>query len=207
MKQISLLIALCSILQVCFSQKPMRAGITVEGGYFFPEDLSKQSADLKNGYAAGVGVWLMKELHRRFSVDLGMTFRQKKFDQVHPGSYSPYSEELPGTSSPGRTIEFNQDLLAVPLHIRVFPSKKFFLTTGIEHAFILNPQADLKKKSEDNWMFGLGGQPGRFNWALTYTRGFQERRVVKKSDNTWYGTAYTNRILQLSLFYPIWQKK
>ena len=169
----------------------------------FPMDLSKQSGDLKNGYTAGVGVWLMKELHWRFSADMGLTFRQKKFDQAHHGSYNPYYDEPSGTPDPGKTIGFYQDLLVIPLHIRIFPAKKFFLTTGIEHAFILNPQVDLKKKSEDNWMFGFGGQPGRLNWALNYTQGFQERQVIKKIDNTWYGASYTNRMIQLSLFYPI----
>lgn len=205
MKKILFLSAFCLTIQICFAQGSVKAGLTVEGGYLFPKNKSAVG-DLKSGYMAGTGIWLMKDLHRYFSADLGLTFRQKKFRQFRQGSYDPYSASQK-ESEPDRTIDFQQDLLAIPLHVRVYPSKKFFLSAGIEHAFILNPKVDLKKKSEDNWILGIGGQPSKLNWVLTYSQGFQKRQSVEIIEDSRYWANYTNRIIQLSLFYPIWQKK
>ncbi len=207
MKNLFLLTLTILAIESCFAQSPLQIGITAEGGYFFPKKTHEDLDDMKSGYMAGAGVWVMKEFHQRFAVDAGLTYRQKTYQQGIAGYFNPEHTEF-HHETPNPLIRFYQNLLAIPLHIRFYPTKKFFLTTGIEHAFMVGLDTDLRKESEDNWMFGFGGQPGKLSWTLTYTQGFEDRGAVRIIDNEKvYTSGYINRIIQLSLFYPIWQKK
>ena len=201
------LFILCLSVQICLAQKSFKIGFTVEGGYYYPMKPSKYLEDIKNGYSAGAGFWVMKEFHQRFSINTGLTYKEKTYQQGIAGYFNLEHTEF-HIENPNPLIRFNQYLLAIPLHIRFYPTKKFFLTTGIEHAFMVNLDTDLKKESEDNWIFGFGGQPGKLSWTLSYSKGFKERGTVRIiEEEKVYTSGYKNRMIQLSLFYPIWQKK
>jgi len=210
MKRILTLFTLCLSIQICLAQKSFMIGITAEGGHYYPVTPSKYERGIKDGYSAGIGFWVMKEFHQRISADIGLTYRHKTYQQAQDGYYNlDYSEYTFIESWPLPEIRFNQDLLVIPFHIRIYPTRKFFITGGIEHAFMINLDADIEKDWEDNWLVGLGGdQPGKLSWALTYSKGFDVRGSKRITDGEKvYISSYTNRMIQLSLFYPIWKKK
>lgn len=208
MKRILILFIVCLSVQICLAQKSFKIGFTVEGGYYYPMKPSKYLEDIKNGYSAGAGFWVMKEFHQRLSADVGLTFRQKTYRQSHEAYFNLEHTQVYNESFPYPVIHFKQNLLVIPLHVRIYPTRKFFITGGIEHAFMVNLDEDLNKESEDNWMLGIGSQPGKLSWTFTYSKGFKERgakRII--GGEKVYTSGYKNRMIQLSLFYPIWQKK
>jgi|GEM_PF-3358882 len=208
MRKILTLFILCLSIQICLAQNPFKTGFTVEGGYYYPET-SKYLKGIKDGYSTGIGFWVMKEFHPCFSVDVGLTFRKKTYQQPMDGYYNLDRTEYTYIESwPLPEIRFNQDLLVIPLHVRFYPTRKFFITGGVEHAFMINLDANIKKDWEDNWLVGIGGdQPWKLNWSLTYAKGFHKRGLKAVEGERMYSSVYTNRMIQLSLFYPIWKKK
>ena len=208
MRKILTLFILCLSVQICLAQKSLKIGIATEGGYYYPKNPHKYIADLESGYSASAGFWVMKEFHSRFSADIGLAFRKKTYKQTWKTHLNLERTEIYDESFPYPKISFSQDLLVIPLHIRFYPTRKLFITGGVEHAFMINLETDIKKDWEDNWLVGFGGQPGKLSWALTYSKGFKIKGATNIVDGEkLYISAYTNRIIQLSLFYPIWQKK
>lgn len=203
MKKMLFTSLLFSVVWMCSAKEPLKINLIVENAYVSPIKLSEYSDDYKDGYSAGIGGYLVKDIWKCFSGDVGLTFRRKSFQQLMTGYFDEghvYHHE------PDQWMRFQQNQIAIPLHVRTYLTKRFFLLAGLEHAFILDPK-DVKKKSEDNWLLGLGGNPGRFNWNLSYMEGFQERGVVREIGNKTYSSGYKNRMIQLSFSYPLWQKK
>jgi hypothetical protein len=204
MKKIILLVLLFFTIQVGFSQKSLKFGLNLESSYVSPLKLSEGSEDFRGGLSYGGGVYAVHDIWKCFSADIGLIFRQKSFQQVMNGYfYDPYPNFQ---YEPRSWVRFYQSQLTVPLHLRIYLTKRFFLVSGIEHAFILNHKG-VKNKSEDNWTIGFGGHPGKLNWTLTYVEGFQERGVIRVIENKHYTSGYKNRTIQLSFYYPLWQKK
>ena len=203
MKKMIFIGLLFIVIPVCFANEPIKFNFLVESAFVSPLKLSEYSGDFRSGYSTGAGVCLMKDIWKCFSGDMGLTFRLKSFQQVMTGYLDAdhnYHHE------PDQWMRFQQNQIAIPLHVRTYLTKRFFLLAGLEHAFILDPK-DIKKKSEDNWLLGFGGNPGRFNWSLSYMEGFQERGVVREIGNKTYSSGYKNRMIQLSFSYSFWQKK
>ena len=203
MKKIILSVLLLLTIQVGFSQKPLKLGLNLESGYVSPLKSSEYSRDYKGGISYGGGVYAMRDIWKCFSADIGLSFRQKSYQQIMIGYWVSTDDNF--HNEPRSWVPFYQSQLTVPVHLRIYLTKRFFLVSGIEHAFIVNHKG-AKYKSEDNWTLGFGGHPGKLNWTLTYVEGFQDRGVIREIENKQYTSGYKNRTIQLSFYYPLWQK-
>ena len=201
MKKGILAVVLSFTILVAFSQKSLKLGLNLESGYVSPLKSSEHSKDYKGGISYGGGVYAMHDIWKCFSADIGLSFRQKSYQQIMEGYWVSTDDNF--HFEPRSWVQFYQSQLTVPFHLRIYLTKRFFLVSGIEHAFILNHKG-VKYKSEDDWTLGFGGHPGKLNWTLTYVEGFQERGVKRVIENKEYTSGYKNRMVQLSLYYPLW---
>jgi hypothetical protein len=99
--------------------------------------------------------------------------------------------------------------MVVPIHLQLLVSKSFFILGGIESTWLLNYEA-VNEKPEYNWTAGFGRQKNKLKWSINYIKGFKDQGFGNKTvetDGHYKGSINRNRMLQLNLSYPIWQKR
>ncbi len=205
----------CSVLS--FSQSKTEFGITTEGAWFTPLHISQFPESDRNGWGSGIGVYASRNILWRFSADIGLSYRYKQMQQHYT---MPYTESggVGGYDYPNQGREegwkkYNLSYIVLPVHLQLLTGKYFFVSSGIEASWLTNFEVG-KKKTEYNWMAGFGSQRHKLKWSVNYIRGFREVSFANGLYEEVFGnakyksaTAYRNQMLQLSLSYPIWQKK
>ena len=106
--------------------------------------------------------------------------------------------------------DFSLFYITLPLHFQYKIHKEIFVLAGIETSWLINYKAG-NDKTEFNWTIGFGNQQHKLKWSVNYIRGFKDVAFANKlwalSDGSSSTTGYRNNMLQLSLSYPLWQKK
>jgi len=186
-----------------FAQEKLQFGLSTEGSWFMPAEISKYSFPNKNGFGFGIGGFFSRNVFWRFSTDLGLNYRYTVMQQYLPGEYTADNlyinpiEKLP------------MHFIIVPIHLRLHITKSLFLNGGIEAAWLLNYD-EVNEKPEFNWSVGFGSDRHKLRWSLNYIKGFKDQGFMNsepEADGHYKGSIYRNNMLQLSLSYPIWQKK
>ncbi len=203
------------VLLVCFSafgfsQSKIELGLTAEGSWFMPSATTSYIQPNRNGFGAGIGISVTKGIFRRLSTDLGLIYRYKEMQQ----SYKIYPAIGSGYGYPSSLItegwdKFPLHYIVIPLHLQLLLSKRFFIRGGIESTWLTNYEI-VNEKPEFNWTIGFGSTKHKLSWSVNYIRGFKDQGFGNKTlaaDNHYKGSIYRNNMLQLSLLYPLWQKK
>ena len=223
MKQLLLvLVTICLFFSSAIAQSKIEFGVTTEGSWFIPGNYSRYSPPNKNGVGAGLGVYASRSIFGKLSADVGIQYRfkeMKEFYNISPnpdggyGGYSPYGYGYGNSVYSPETIQgwktFPMHYIVVPIHFQYIVYKNMFVRGGIEASWLTNFDPG-KEKAEFNWTLGFGSQQHKLKWSVNYIRGFKD---VAFANNLYTinglrsGTGYRNNMLQLSLSYPLWQKK
>ena len=234
MKQLILLpVILCLFISSAISQPKIQFGATTEGSWFMPsETLPNIRTQIKDGFGAGVGVYASRNLFWRVSADAGLSYRyteMKQFYQAYTDGGGYYVVGYDGFCLTGggngvnpvnigyldyTTITEGWDKLpmhslVVPFHLRLHFTKNLFVKGGIESVWLLNYEV-VNEKPEFNWTLGLGSDKHKLSWSVNYIKGFKDQGFgnrTPEADGHYKGSIYRNNMLQLSLSYPIWQKR
>jgi hypothetical protein len=224
------------IITCSFAQSQIHIGIYTEGGWFMPNKISSGSQSLKNGFGLGAGFYIAAPVWKKLSASLGAGFRYKEnqgelvFNWPY-GYYPPYGYGGYGYSpygyggyDPGSNYQYDagegdwkkfpQHYLVVPLKFQYPVWRNLFVETGVEAALLLNYKY-IKENVETDWMVGFGCNKYRLKWSVNYLQGFKDQRLgnVKEiepgnlDELDQVGQAYRNRMLVLSLSYPLYSKK
>jgi hypothetical protein len=227
MKQLLLvLVTICIFISSAIAQSKIEFGVTAEGSWFVPGNYSQYSPPNKNGFAAGIGVYASRNIFGKLSADIGVQYRfkqMKEFYNISPNSaggyggytgFGGYGGYVTGDPiySP-ETVQgwknFPLHYLVVPVHLQYLVYKNIFIRGGIEASWLTNYDPG-KEKTEFNWTMGFGSQQHKLKWSVNYIRGFKDvvfANNLYTIDGLRSGTGYRNNMLQLSLSYPLWQKK
>lgn len=213
MKKLFLFITVFLFSLFSFSQSKTEFGITTECSWVTPKPNNRYSEPNRNGWGTGIGVYASRNIFWKFSADAGLLFRYKQMEQHYT------MPDIPGTSTGdpyGYQHEdgwkkYGLNYIVVPIHLQLLYSKYAFIRGGIEASWLTNYNPG-NKKTEYNWMVGIGSQRYKLKWSVNYIHGFKEVGFMNglyEMENGKYksGTIYQNKMLQLSLSYPIWQKK
>lgn len=206
-----------------FAQSKIEFGLISEGNLFIPGNSSNYSTPKENGFGAGIGVYAAKGIFGKLSADIGLTYRFKQLREYYidpfrtSGSYGGYE----GGTLYDYKIEYSAEgkingwkiyplqYLVVPVHLQYQILKNIFVRGGIEACWLTNYDEG-KDNPEFNWTLGIGSQYRNLKWSVNYIRGFKDVGFVNNlftMDGMRSATAYRNNMLQLSLSYPLWQKK
>lgn len=216
MKQLSLLLVIiCIFISSAIAQPKIQFGVTTEGSLLIFGDIPHYSFPKKNTFGAGIGIYASRNITGKLSADLGVMYRYKQLKEYYDistnaGGYgnfdgsSPYSPEtIQGWKS------FPLHYVVAPFHLQYLVHKDLFVKGGIEASWLTNYDTG-KDHTEWNWTLGFGCQKHPLKWSVNYIRGFKDVGFANELF-TVYGmrsaTIYRNNMLQLSLSYPIWQKK
>jgi len=233
MKQLPLLLLFfCFLAGSATAQSKTEFGITTEGSWFMPGAYDSYSPPNKNGFSAGIGIYASRIIIGKLSADVGLMyhFKQMKEYYYNPlntsteyggyGGYSPYgygygygydygydySDE--GKINGWKTYPLHQ--VVVPAHIQYLVYKSIFARGGIEAGWLTNYDTG-NDKVEWNWTIGFGSHLKKLKWTLEYVRSFNNVGFANglwvRSDGFKSATVYRNNMVQLSLSYPLWQKK
>jgi len=197
-----------------YSQPKIQFGVTTEGSWFMPSETTPYFRDLKkDGFGVGIGVYASRNLFWRVSADAGLLYRYTEMKQYYSvidttggdyGNSSGYSS----TSFDGWD-KLPMHSLVVPIHLRLHFTKNLFVRGGIESTWLLNYEF-VNEKPEFNWTLGIGSDKHKLSWSVNYIKGFKDQGFGKstpEADGHYKGSIYRNNMVQLSLSYPIWQKK
>lgn len=196
----------CSFLS--YSQSKTEFGLITEGSWFMPHRTDGHDWATKAGFGTGIGVYASRNLFGRVSADIGLAYRYKQMQQHYAvytgngGVYDPYANIEGWDKLPMHYI-------VVPVHLQMLLSKSFFIRGGIESTWLMNYEA-VNEKPEYNWTLGFGSQKHKLKWSVNYIKGFKDQGFgdrTLKPDGHYNGSINRNNMLQLSLSYPIWQKK
>ena len=214
MKKFTSIITLlfCSIFS--YSQPKTELGVATEGSWFTPRPNNKYSEPNRNGWGTGIGIYASRNIFWRFSADIGLSYRYKQMQQHYTMPYTEPAEGWYGYPYPQREegwIKYPLHYVVLPVHLQFLTGKYFFVRGGIEASWITNHEVG-SKKPEYNWTAGFGSQKHKLKWSLNLIRGFKAVGFMNglyTIDNGKYfsATVYRNQMLQLTLSYPIWQKK
>lgn len=205
-----MIILLSCISTFSYSQSKTEFGLTTEGSWFMPsETISYSRAQQKDGFGAGIGVYASHNLFWRVSADIGLAYRYKQMQQHYyvstgSGSYDPY-----GSAGIEGWDKLPMHYIVVPLHLQMILSKSFFVRGGIESTWLTNYKV-VNEKPEFNWTLGFGSQKHKLKWSVNYIKGFKDQGFGNRTleaDGHYKGSINRNNMLQISLSYPIWQKK
>ena len=220
MKTVFVFIIFSFLAFISYSQSKTQLGITTEGSWFMPsETIPTLRNEQKDGFGAGLGVYASRNIFWRFSADIGIAYRYKQMRQFYTvysdntGGYSPYGYGYSpygyGSFSVEGWDKLPMHYIVVPLHLQMLLTKSFFIRGGIESTWLLNYKV-VNKKPEFNWTLGFGSQKHRLKWSINYIKGFKDQGFGNRTmevDGHYKGSINRNHMLQLSLSYPIWQKK
>lgn len=232
MKQLPLLLLFFYFLGgSATAQSKTEFGITAEGSWFIPGAFDSYSPPNKNGFGAGIGTYASKNLIGKLSGDIGISYRIKQMreyyepvsDYENYGGYSPYgygyspygygygtNYTYDETAPAGGWKNYPLNYLVVPVHLQFTAYKNIFVKGGIEASWLTNYNTR-DHKTEFNWIIGFGGKTNKLKYSISYICGFKsvafENKLWVISDKLKSATAYRNNMIQLSLSYPLWQKK
>jgi hypothetical protein len=228
-----LTVILCLSISSVLAQPKIQFGVTTEGSWFMPANTFESTRDLiKDGFGAGIGVYASRNLFWRVSADGGVLYRytqMKQYYQVYTdgGGYYVIGYEgfcltgggngvnpvnigyLDYTTTTEGWDKLPMHSLVVPIHLRLHFTKNLFVSGGIESSWLLNYEV-VNEKPEFNWTVGFGSDKHKLSWSVNYIKGFKEQGFgdsTPETDGHYKGSVYRNNMLQLSLSYPIWQKK
>jgi hypothetical protein len=231
MKQLSLLLVILSLsISSVLAQPKIQFGVTTEGSWFMPSQTIPTIRDqIKDGFGAGIGVNAFRDLFWRVSADVGILYRyteMKQYYQVYydAGGYAVYGNDWFCFTGGGNGVNIDyidytelsegwyklpMHSLVVPIHLRLHFTKNLFIKGGIESAWLLNHEV-VNEKPEFNWTIGFESDQYKLSWSVNYIKGFKDQGFgnhIPEADGHYKGSIYRNNMLQLSLSYPIWQKK
>jgi hypothetical protein len=223
MKQLSILLVInCLIIGSSIAQPKIQFGVITEGSLFMPALTYESTRDLiKDGFGAGIGVFASRNVFWRISADVGLLYRYSQMknhfwvpvEGSNFGNYYGYGGFAGyGYSNNGLKEGWEQlpmHSLVVPVHLRLHFTKNLFVSGGIESVWLLNYKA-VNEKPEFNWTLGFGSDKNKLRWSVNYIKGFTDQGFgnrIPEADGHYKGSVYRNNMLQLSLSYPIWQKK
>jgi len=198
-----------------YSQSKIQFGVTTEGSLSIFGDIPHYSQPKKNTFGAGIGVYASSDIAGNLSADLGVMYRYKllkEYYDISPntggyGGYDGNSPYSPETVQGWKTFPLHY--VVVPFHLQYLVYKDIFVRGGIEASWLTNYVTG-KDHTEWNWILGIGCQKHPLKWSVNYVRGFKDVGFANELF-TAYGmrsaTIYRNNMLQLSLSYPIWNKK
>lgn len=211
MKKLLIIIFLLScIATFSYSQPKLQIGVTTEGSWFMPSQYDEYAEPNQNGWGAGLGVYASRNIFWRFSADIGLSYRYKQMQQ-HYKFYPENGESNPNTGydiSYEGWDKYQLHYIVVPVQLRLFVTRNLFIKGGIEASWLLNYES--KNKPEYNWTIGLGSQRYKLKWSVNYIRGFEDQVYGNRTpepDGHYKISKNRNNMVQLSLSYPIWQKK
>lgn len=207
---------------ISYAQSKTQFGITTEGSWFMPsENIPTLRNEQKDGFGVGFGIYASRNIFWRFSADIGIAYRYKQmrqFYEVYSGNTDGYSGTGYGYSSYDYGYEYGHlegwdklpmHYIVVPVHLQMLLTKSFFIRGGIESTWLLNYKV-VNEKPEFNWTLGFGSQKHKLKWSVNYIKGFKDQGFGNRTmevDGHYKGSINRNNMLQLSLSYPIWQKK
>jgi len=211
MKKILAIITLVSCISTfSYSQSKTEFGVTTEGSWFMPHQNYGHDWATKAGFGAGIGVYASQTIFWRFSADIGISYRYKQMQQhyvvyyANSNGYDPYgSTRIEGWD------KLPLHYIVVPIHLQMLLSKSFFVRGGIESTWLTNYKV-VNEKPEFNWTLGFGSQKHKLKWSINYIKGFKDQGFgdrILEADGHYKGSINRNNMLQLTLSYPIWQKK
>jgi len=223
MKQLSLvLVILCLFNSSAIAQPKIQFGVTTEGSFFIPGNYDQYSPPNKNTFGAGIGIYASRNITEKLSADLRVMYRFKQMKEYYNistsgygyggyGGYGGYAYPDPIYSP--ETVQgwktFPLHYVVVPIHLQYLVHKDIFVRGGIEASWLTNYDTG-NDKTEWNWTLGFGCQKYKLKWSLNYIRGFKDVAFANNLytvDGMRSATGYRNNMLQLSLSYPIWQRK
>lgn len=220
-KVLSILVFTCYAL-VGYSQSTTQFGVTAEGSWFMPQPPNNsREYSTKAGFGTGIGVYASRDIFWRVSADIGLRYRYKEMQQYYviPSYFTSTNNNGQAENGYGgyenNSVEgwgkYPLHYIVVPFHLQLRYSKTHFIRGGIESTWLTNYDAG-NNKTEYNWTVGWGSQKHKLKWSVNYIRGFKEVGFVNglyEIENGKYrsATVYRNQILQLNLYYPIWQKQ
>lgn len=212
-KLLVITILLSCISTFSYSQPKIQFGINTEGAWFTPRPNDKYSEPNRNDLGTGIGVYASRNISGGYSADIGLVYRYKQIQQHYTIPYTDGGSGEYGYSTPREEgwKKYALNYLVVPVHMQLLTGKYFFIRGGIEASWLTNFDTG-NKKTEYNWTTGFGSQKHKLKWSVNYIRGFKGVGFLNglyEIENGKYksGTFYRNQMLQLSLSYPIWQKK
>jgi len=223
MKKLLIIIFLLScIATFSYSQPKLQIGVTTEGSWFMPLQYDEYAEPNQNGWGTGLGVYASRNIFWRFSADIGLSYRYKQMQQHYTiytggsnyglsGGNSGYVGDEDGLNTNIEGWEkYPLHYVVLPLHLQLLAGKYLFFKGGIEASWLTNYETG--NETEYNWTVGFGSQKNKLKWSVNYIRGFKEvgfsNGLYTLEDGKYLSaTAYQNQMLQLSLSYPIWQKK
>jgi hypothetical protein len=226
MKQFLLLmVVFCFLYSSAIAQSKIEFGVNTEGSLLIFGDIPHYSQPKKNTLGAGIGVYASRNIAGKLSADLGVMYRIKQLKEYYDigyadygyGGYSPYGYGY----SYGSQYEdsdlgmikgwksYSLNYIVVPFHLNYLVYKNIFVRGGIEASWLTNYDPG-KDKTEWNWTLGFGSQYHKLKWSVNYIHGFKDVGFANDLftiDGMRSATVYRNNMLQLSLSYPLWQKK
>ncbi len=223
MKQLLLVfVILCLFISSAIAQPKIQFGVTTEGSFMIFGDIPHYSYPKKNTFGAGIGVYASRNIVGKLSADLGVMYRYKLMKEYYDISPNGYGSGGYGTDdgygypdhvySP-ETVQgwktFPLHYVVVPLHLQYLVYKDLFVRCGIEASWLTNYDTG-NDQTEWNWTLGFGSQKHQLKWSVNYIRGFKDVGFANELytyDGFRSATIYRNNMLQMSLSYPIWQKK
>jgi len=207
---------ICFLCSSAIAQPKIQFGVNTEGSLLFFGDIPHYFQPKKNTFGTGIGVYASRNIAGKLSADIGVMYRFKQMKEFYDigssvyGGYegsdgsSPYSPE---TVQGWKTFPLHY--VVVPVHLQYPVYKDLFVRGGIEASWLTNYDTG-NDKTEWNWTLGFGSQYHKLKWSVNYIRGFKDAGFANNLF-TVYGmrsaTSYRNNMLQLSLSYPLWQKK
>jgi len=221
-----LLLTIFSFLAfISYSQSKTEIGLTTEGSWFMPsEDIPTLRNEQKDGFGTGIGVYASRNIYWRFSANIGIAYRYKQMREFY-AVYSGNTDNTGGYTGNGYGYSpsdygYESDrvegwdklpmhYIVVPVHLQMLLTKSFFIRGGIESTWLLNYNA-VREKPEFNWTLGFGSQKHKLKWSVNYIKGFKDQGFGNRTmevDGHYKGSINRNNMLQLTLSYPIWQKK
>jgi hypothetical protein len=211
MKKIVLFFSIFCILSIYSSaQEKLQFGLSTEGSWFMPTQQYGHDWDTQAGFGTGLGAFASQDVFWRFAGEFGITYRYKQMQQ-HYTFYPENGESNPDTGydiSYEGWDKYQLHYIVVPVQLRLLVTRNLFIKGGIEASWLLNYES--KNKPEYNWTIGLGSQRNKLKWSVNYIRGFEEQgygNSTPEPDGHYKISINRNNMLQLSLSYPIWQKK
>ncbi|MGQ8338085.1 hypothetical protein ACUNWD_16155 [Sunxiuqinia sp. A32] len=226
MKTITFLLLLCLSFSFSIAQEKGQLGVYTEGGWYTPKDSPGNS--MKDGIAAGIGMYYEFPIHNRFFGSLGVGYRYKQnqkyqveysyFGDEYGGygystyGYSPYGYSPYGSNtSAGEWLNFPQHYIVLPAKLKYRLKNNFFVQSGLEASWLLNYDY-VSVKPEFNWSLGLGSKIGDLEWSLNYVRGTKMQGMLNYTNVPDVPIEITkdqglrNRMLMLNLLYPLWKR-
>jgi hypothetical protein len=151
-------------------------------------------------FGGGAGVFLSANIWKYLSANTGINYRFITYDEfdknvIYPVGYPTLDGYI-----------YKQNYLTIPVNLRgSFFKNWLFVEPGIELNKILGNE-DKKLQNEMLWKIGAGSKIGKLNYSLNYLWGSKVQSDILNPGPDSRIIVYKNRMVQLKLTYPLWQK-